>query len=130
MGWLNAKEKGSDNTRLWAFNKIGADPILPELDPENDIADALMDLGFVSTSGMGLAPLSFLEIQAYAELNDAHLTTWAVRLIREMSQSFVNGNSAETPPYKELETLRAYGGLKNIIQFGKITNDNGGKPKT
>ena len=55
---------------------------------------------------MGLTPLSFSEIAAWANLTGRDLTPWEAALLRRLSRAFVGGYQTEDPPYEPLLTRK------------------------
>lgn len=68
----------------------------------------LNDLGWVSNTGMGIAPITFKEIQAYNELTNSNLSGDEVLILRKMSIAYSNElqdkNPHKKPPYKHTST--------------------------
>lgn len=49
---------------------------------------AITELGWSGNSGMGIIPLSWLEIKSYADATEALSEPWEFRCIREMSSAY------------------------------------------
>ena len=60
----------------------------------------LNNIGWYSSNGMGLVPISFGEIKAYMELTATPLTPDEVMIIRRMSQAYVNNVQNKDPNAK------------------------------
>jgi len=83
---------------------------LPEVDGAEYILAYLMEVGPVSHGGMGMAPISYQEIQAWSTLTGTNLSPWDSLMLRQLSRAYVNQyNESKDPhsqaPYEEAMTL-------------------------
>lgn len=63
---------------------------LPEVDLEFAyLIEWIHELGFLESNGMGATVLSYLSIQAWADLMQNPLTPFDVKMLRDMSSSFI-----------------------------------------
>ena len=53
----------------------------------------LAELGIVSSGGMGIAPLSWQEIDAFNRCGHLELTSWETMRLMDMSRAYCNWNS-------------------------------------
>ena len=80
----------------------GGTPLFPEVARGEYLLAHWFDLGLTATSGMGLCPLSFQEINAFAKCNGVNLLAWESVTLRRMSAEYVMqlgaGEKPECPP--------------------------------
>ena len=82
---------------------------MPEIDCEFAyLIEWINELGFAASNGMGAVTISFLEINAWADLMQVEPTPFDVKTLRDMSKAFISmQESAKKPtepdPIKELE---------------------------
>lgn len=57
--------------------------------PAPHIIDWLMEIGLTEAAGMGSAPLSWQEIDAWCNRTGIDLATWEARLIRRLSADYL-----------------------------------------
>lgn len=131
MAWLHAVPKppaGSKRasaeaqapqlSRLAQMEKDGVEPQMPPIAAPHLIT-RLIELGITETTGMGPAPLSWREIEAWQRGTNVRLAPWEARLIRKLSVVYLSeGRKAEsencpspwrtevTPRERELEEAR------------------------
>lgn len=73
---------------------------------------ALSELGYCGSGGMGAAPLTATEMQAWKAGTGAELSQWEFSLILEASRAFVSGLNADSPPYMPKVTRMAIASAK------------------
>lgn len=59
------------------------------------VLNFLSDLGWAGSGGMGAAPLSAVEVKAWAELSDIELTPWEFAAIKSASRAYVSQSYEE-----------------------------------
>lgn len=72
------------------------DGIIPQMPPNPvpHVIVRLIEIGITETTGMGPAPLSWREIQAWQSATNVRLPPWETRLIRALSLAYM-GESAK-----------------------------------
>jgi len=88
---------------------------LPDVEGFEYLTAALIEAGLVGQGGMGLAPISWAELDAFARRTGNVYTDWDIGIIRQMSGEYTKwhatgskqGDIAEEVPYieKNEETL-------------------------
>lgn len=70
------------------------------------LLDWLSDLGFVSAGGMGPAPLSALEMQAWCQMTNTALQPWEFDALRAASRAYCAQSVAKDPfaPWADRES--------------------------
>jgi hypothetical protein len=79
--------------------------------PMPHVIGRLIEIGLVGSTGMGSAPLTWLEIDAWQRLSGVQLGPWEARLIRALSTAYIaEGRKAESencpPPWRAEVTQR------------------------
>lgn len=64
-------------------------PVLLPPNPLPGVINRLMDMGLSEAAGMGVAPLSWLTIEAYQRTMGLDLPPWETKLIRQLSTEYV-----------------------------------------
>jgi hypothetical protein len=93
LAWLNATPDGSKKSRLKSFKEQDEDHNLlnlPEIVGASHLLSYLMEVGVAMSSGMGLMPLSWQEIDSWLRVTELPLTTWEKIVLRELSETYVN----------------------------------------
>lgn len=123
MAWLHATPKPDPETRR---GKIEPDeprlsridelvrckiPVLMPPNPAPHITDWLIEIGLTEAAGMGAAPLSWREIEAWCSRTVVDLEPWEARLLRKLSVAYLaEGRKAESencpPPWRAEVTQR------------------------
>lgn len=89
-------------SRLESLLANGGTPLFPKLGQGEYLLSHWFELGLTATSGMGLCPLSFQEINAFAQCNGVELLAWESVTLRRMSAEYVMqlsaGEKPECPP--------------------------------
>lgn len=71
-------------------------------DPAPHITARLSEIGLCEAAGMGVVPLSWQTIDAWARLTGVQLAPWEARLIRKLSSDYVSmtrkAESENCPP--------------------------------
>ncbi|WP_404711483.1 hypothetical protein [Sphingomonas sp. MMS24-J13] len=92
------------------MKKGGIKPPLPPTSMPH-IASRLMEIGPTQPAGMGVAPLSWSEINAWCDRTGIEIAPWEARLIRRLSVEYIAfGRKAEAencPPPWKAEVSRA-----------------------
>jgi hypothetical protein len=115
MAWLNAtpkppegsKQEPDTRTRAERFKESGIPVSMPP-NPAPTVITRLMEIGLSEAAGMGAAPLSWREIDAWCNRTAVDLPPWEARLIRQLSVEYLaEGRRAETescpPPWRGAE---------------------------
>lgn len=98
LAWLNAvpeRAKGDTSTtrmtRLEGFRAQQKD-YQPDMPPAEAtyLLDHLLEVGPVSSSGMGAFALTFQELQSWQEQIGLCLQPWEVRMLRQLSRDYLN----------------------------------------
>ena len=74
---------------------------MPPVDEGAYLVGYLQEMGFSNNSGMGLAPLSFLEISAWEQSTCLKLSPWEALTIRQLSVDYVvqlSASSSQSEP--------------------------------
>lgn len=117
MAWLHATPKPADGTRraqegakvskLSRLDQLKKErvPVLMPPNPAPHIVERLVEIGLTEAAGMGVAPLSWREIEAWCGRTAVDLAPWEARLIRKLSVEYVaESRRAESenapPPWK------------------------------
>ena len=79
--------------------------------PAPHIVARLIEIGNTDTTGMGPAPLTWREIDAWCIRTRIHLPPWEARLLRQLSLAYIaEGRRAESetcpPPWRAEVTQR------------------------
>lgn len=123
LAWLNAVplppsgSKAADPrferpkiSRKDRMRRDGAPVPMPH-NPAPSILKNLMELGLTEAAGMGLAPLSWVTIDAWQRVTGVTIPAWEARLIRHLSAEYLaEGRRAESencpPPWRTEVTDR------------------------
>jgi hypothetical protein len=100
MAWLHAvpkppegskRAKSESASRLSRIDRMKKDGIAPAMPPcpAPHIIARLIEIGITENSGMGPAPLSWREIQAWQQNVSVRLAPWEARLIRSLSLTYL-----------------------------------------
>lgn len=123
MAWLHATPKPDPATRRGKTEP--EEPRLSRIDdmtrhkipvqmppnPAPHITDRLLEIGLTEAAGMGAAPLSWREIDAWCSRTAVDLDPWEARLLRKLSVAYLaEGRKAESenapPPWRAEVTQR------------------------
>ena len=112
MAWLHATPKPPEGSKRAKFeantkrvsrlDKMKADKIMPSMppNPAPHIIDRLVEIGLSEAAGMGVAPLSWREINEWQRATCVTLPPWEARLIRKLSTEYIaEGRRAEDDTY-------------------------------
>ena len=114
MAWLNATPKPDprskradpkfarpDLTRAEQMKKDGI-PIRMPPNPAPDLVNRLIEIGLTEAAGMGLAPLSWVSIDAWQRVTSVALPPWEAKLHRYLSTEYLaefrRAESENCPP--------------------------------
>lgn len=76
--------------------KDGIAPKMPP-NPAPHLINRLIEIGITETTGMGPAPLSWREIEAWQHATNVRMAPWEARLIRQLSIAYIaQGRKAES----------------------------------
>jgi hypothetical protein len=98
------------------------DRIFPDIEGLEHHLDDWYALGLASSNGMGQAPLSFQDIEAYSRLTQSNID---VMIIRKMSNAYCSGlnsgsDKAAFPPYPRVKDRSDVDSkLRNALNFLK-----------
>lgn len=132
MAWLNATPKPDEGTKraksgqgaqISRIDRMKRDGIQAQMppNPAPHLISRLVEIGLTEAAGMGAAPLSWREIDAWCNRTSVDLSPWEARLIRQLSVEYLaESRRAESencpPPWRaevserekeiELERLR------------------------
>ena len=123
MAWLHATPKPPEGSKRAKFEanakrvsrleKLKRDKIAPSMppNPAPHIIDRLVEIGLSEAAGMGVAPLSWREINEWQAATCVTLAPWESRLIRRLSAEYIaEGRRAEDdtcpPPWRAPVTQR------------------------
>lgn len=112
LAWLNAVPQTAQTTthgrkappantlsRLKKMQAQGAAPSMPPLRPAlQPLLAHLQDVGPVLSGGMGPAPLTYGELQAWQASTGVELSPWQATLLRRLSREFVAETNAAADP--------------------------------
>lgn len=95
MAWLHAVPEGSKKSRLSVFKantEDGESSFLqfPDLDGAEYMITLFHEVGPMFSSGMGVIPLPWQEIESWLRTTERELAVWEKLMIREMSEVYVN----------------------------------------
>ncbi|USU06287.1 hypothetical protein NF699_06400 [Sphingomonadaceae bacterium OTU29LAMAA1] len=123
LAWLHATPKPPPGTkrakaeteapRLSRIDDMKRRKIAPRMppNPAPHITDWLIEIGLTEAMGMGVGPISWLAIDAWASRCALPLQPWESRLLRRLSAAYVaEGRRAEDetcpPPWHAVPTAR------------------------
>lgn len=123
MAWLGATPKppeGSKRAKLEAntrrisrLDRLKREKIAPAMppNPAPHVVNRLVEIGLTEAAGMGVAPLSWREINEWQHSTGVTLPPWEARLIRRLSTEYIaEGRRAEDetcpPPWRAEVTRR------------------------
>lgn len=81
----------SKPNKLTRFDQMTADKVTPTM-PPNPMPQFVLwftEVGMVEAAGMGTAPLSWREIEAWQRNVAIHLPPWQARLMRSLSVAYI-----------------------------------------
>lgn len=102
MAWLSATPEGDKTSRGENYRSnaerengiVSHHLTMPELNEEEYILGLWQEAGSVSSGGMGIAALSWQEIQAWINVTETELEMWEKLLIRRLSQEYCSEYSS------------------------------------
>jgi len=95
----------TEKTRYEEMEKIGKEPIFPNIEGYEYLLHHLQTLGYFSSTGMGTAPLSFTEINSYMQATQTYLTPREVLAIRKLSENYIAEMSNDSPMAKHPHSI-------------------------
>lgn len=78
--------KGQDKTWLEQHGRVWG---MPDLKGERYLFEAFCELGQAQVVGMGVGPLAWTEITAFASATGALTNPWEFRAVRQMSEQYL-----------------------------------------
>lgn len=82
------KEDKETKTRLYYYDLAGKEVEYPKLNGADYLLQHIKNIGMGSSNGFGLSPITYLEIQSYADLNGYEFTPNEINTLREMSVKY------------------------------------------
>ncbi len=113
MAWLHAVPRPPEGTKrasqdkapkLSRLDQMKRDGIVPHMPPNPcpHIVARLIEIGITQPGGMGLAPLSWREIEAWQRMTRVTIAPWEARLLRSLSLAYLaqlsRAESENCPP--------------------------------
>lgn len=109
LAWYHATPKPDENSRRGRIEPAAprisrieeckrrrVPPRMPP-NPAPHITDRLLELGITQAVGMGMAPISWSEMDAWQRRTGAVIEPWEVRLLRRLSTAYLaEGRKAES----------------------------------
>lgn len=140
LAWLNATEEGKKKSRREEFSPGGdsSSPflILPEVIGAEYIIQWWHEAGTFANGGMGISPLSWLEIKAWREENELELDGYEISAIRRLSVEYVSAYHASSEkgfkaPYlasvEEIDQPAVQSKFKSILGMFKRNEEDDAK---
>ncbi len=93
LAWLHAVPEKAKESRQKSIKAANEDSFLlkmPDVAEGEYLVPMLFEAGLVSQSGMGVAPLSWQEIQAWLNCTGVVLHTWEATTIKQMSDAYAS----------------------------------------
>lgn len=90
---------GSKNSRLKSYNDLdgGSSYLnLPNLDGAEYLITLLFEAGLVQSTGMGVSPLPWSEIESWLRVTQLDLSVWERLTIKTMSEVYASGLNSST----------------------------------
>lgn len=122
MAWLAAtpkppagsnREKAGLGAKISRAEKMKKDGVTPQMPPNPlpHIIDRLIEIGLTEPAGMGMAPISWQTLDAWANRTNLDISPWEARLLRHLSVAYLgefNRAGVETcpPPMRVKVTQR------------------------
>lgn len=105
---LDKDYKHSDDLNRWdIYRKIDEDLEFPKIDGAEYLLHHIKQIGYTTSNGMGLSPVSYQEIMAYSILNGLEFESWEVNCLKDMSVQYCryvsDKNPNSTAPYKKVD---------------------------
>lgn len=104
QAWLHAiprapdkRRKPKEGSRLWKLQEQGREPKLPEV-ACSYLLDCFFEVGPAQSGGMGQAPLSFQEIDAWSRLTGRSVSPFEALTLRRMSMAWVAESARAEDP--------------------------------
>lgn len=112
MAWLHAvprdekdaKRNAKRQTRIAVLADKDIEPEWPEIDAGAHLIRYLLEVGPTMPAGMGAAPVSWAEIDAWMRRTGIRLVAWEARLLRDLSSAYLGQHAKSDsfdaePPY-------------------------------
>lgn len=89
-------------------------PSFPELEDAEYLVTLLDEVGGVSQSGMGIAPVSWQELYAWLSVTNTEMSNWEITTLKAMSNAYCYAlNESEDPAFPAPYTPEeAFDGVK------------------
>ena len=106
-----ASEGENEPSRAVKMLRAGKDLPYPPLETTREMSEYIVDLGGGIQTGMGLVPLSSLELRSWLEGTGVELSSWQFNTILEASRALVgqyNSSDGEKkpPPWANEDTIK------------------------
>lgn len=125
LGWLNATPEGDKMSRRDELSKGGeGSPFLemPELEEAAYLIAYWHDAGTCSVSGMGISPLTWLEIRAWRLENEMYIDGFEIKAIRLLSSEYVSEYHAATDKSRPAPFSPEEENLDRVLISSKVSN--------
>ena len=94
------------------------DYVMPKIDGAEYILQHLQNIGFYSNNGMGIVPISYVEIEAYSRLTGLEFTETEISVMKKMSIAYVNQSYDKgmnsKPPYVDGNMVKVNNNSESI----------------
>lgn len=139
LAWLHAVPEGQKKSRMATLRAANDDQPslkLPDVGEGAYIVGMVHEAGLVSSSGMGVVPLSWQEIDAWIRVTESVPQLWERLLIRELSEAYVaefnqasekGRESPWSPPVEEVESVRV-DVAERLLSFARQFNMRRAQP--
>ena len=91
--------EGAKNSRLKSFSGLDENSLfleLPNLDGAEYLVTFLFEAGLVQSTGMGVNPLPWSEIESWLRVTQLNLSVWEKLTIKNMSEVYAGALSTST----------------------------------
>jgi hypothetical protein len=120
--WLNTIPEKKDESRLDTFQREGKQIYLPEV-TATYLINYLFEVGPCSQSEMGLAPISWQELESWQRQSGLELKQWELLALKAASKEYVSQTHTSAkancpPPGKilEQEPHKVASHIKNVLR--------------
>lgn len=88
LAYLRSRAKDATRSRLQILLELDGTPSFPNISDCEYVASLFDEMGGLVQSGMGIAPMSWQEIQAWSSLTGLELDPWEVITLKELSKEY------------------------------------------